>query len=184
MNRLRALAASCTRVGLVVAGIFLAACGASFPENSSNSSGTTEAGAARDTASETTEDVATSLRADTGTILIRQKPTEGMRVVMEALARGKVVVDDSGCIRLENDRSYDGDLIVWPPGYSMRTEGDEILIIKEDGETLVRVGDGIEFGGGQISSPDTREAYAKHLEIPKKCTGPLWIVGEVVSTKR
>ena len=104
---------------------------------------------------------------------------------MVALATGRVVVDDAGCIRLE-DSLPDGveDLIVWPPGYSMRTEGGKILIIKEDGETLVRVGDRIEFGGGQISTPDTREAYEKHLEIPEKCTGPLWIVGQVVSTAR
>ncbi|MGB3635167.1 MAG: hypothetical protein WA982_14090 [Rubrobacteraceae bacterium] len=182
MSRLRILAASCAWLGIDVAGIFLAACGAGPNGDGSNTSGTTEA--ARDTASGTTEDSATSLWSDTGSVLIRQKPTEGMRVVMAALASGKVVVDDSGCIRLESRRSYDGDLIVWPPGYSMRTEGGEILIIKEDGETLVRVGDRIEFGGGQVSTPGAREAYEKHLEVPEKCTGPLWIVGRIVSTSR
>ena len=123
--------------------------------------------------------------ANTGVVFVKQKPTEGMREVMQALARGKVVVDDAGCIRLESGRAYDGDLIVWPPGYSMWTEGGEILIIKEDGGTLARVGDRVEFGGGQISSPSgARELYEKHLEIPEKCTGPLWVVGQIVSTSR
>ena len=104
---------------------------------------------------------------------------------MAALATGKVVVDDVGCIRLESGRSYDGDLIVWPPGYSMRVEDGRIQIVREDGQTVARVGDRMEMGGGQItSSTGSRGMYEKFLDVPKKCTGPLWIVGEVVSTKQ
>lgn len=105
---------------------------------------------------------------------------------MAALATGRVVVDDAGCIRLEDGRTDDeGDLIVWPPGYSMQTEGVKVHIVKEDGETLARVGDMVELGGGQIPAhPGVREMYEKHLEIPQKCTGPLWIVGQVVSMTR
>lgn len=182
MSRLRALAASCVWMVLVFAGFSLTACGGGSIEDGSNTSGTTEATV--DTAGSTAEEVTTSWLSDTGVVFIRQKPTEGMRVVMEALARGKVVVDDAGCIRLESGQPYEGDLIIWPPAYSMRIEGGEIHLIKEDGETLVRAGERVEFGGGQISTPDAREAYEKHLEIPEKCPGPLWIVGEVVDTSR
>ena len=170
-------------MGLLVAGLSLAACGAGSTSDSPDNSGTTEAG--EGTVRETAERSGATTSARPDVVFIEQKSSEGMRAVMEALARGKVMVDDAGCIRLESGRAYHGDLIVWPPDYSMQVKGDEILIIKEDGQTLARVGDRVELGGGQVSfSSGAREAYKKHLKIPEKCTGPLGIVGQVVSTTR
>ena len=98
---------------------------------------------------------------------------------MEALAAGRVVVDDAGCIRLKDSRTgNEGDLIVWPPGYSMRAEDGDIRIVRGDGQAIARIGDKVELGGGQVAPPSgPREAYAKQLKIPEKCKGPLWIVG-------
>ncbi len=103
---------------------------------------------------------------------------------MQALAVGRLVVDDVGCLRLKDDRAGGrGDLIVWPPGYSMTVEDGEIQIVRGDGQTVARVGDRVEMGGGQITpTSGSREAYEEKLKISEKCMGPLWIVGEVVST--
>ncbi|CAN5598946.1 hypothetical protein BH24ACT21_BH24ACT21_09100 [soil metagenome] len=103
---------------------------------------------------------------------------------MQALAVGRLVVDDVGCLRLKDDRAGSrGDLIVWPPGHSMRVEDGEIQIVRGDGQTVARVGDKMELGGGQITpTSGSREAYEEKLKISEKCMGPLWIVGEVVNT--
>ncbi len=183
MSRLRALAASCVWAGFVVAGFSLAGCGGGSPADGSNRSDASDV--VRGATGKTNETSGTDPLTKPEVVFIRQKPVEGVGQVMAALATGRVVVDDAGCIRLKNRGSYDGDLIVWPPGYSMQTEGVKVHIVKEDGETLARVGDRVELGGGQIPAhPGVREMYEKHLEIPQKCTGPLWIVGQVVSTSR
>ena len=149
-------------MGLLVAGLSLAACGAGSTSDSPDNSGTTEAG--EGTVRETAERSVASTSARPDVVFIEQKPSDGTREVMEALARGKVVVDDAGCIRLE-DSLPDGveDLIVWPPGYSMRTEDGKVHIIKEDGQTLSRVGDRVELGEGRYHFLPARAKRIKNI---------------------
>lgn len=184
MSRLQVLAASCVWAGLVVAGFSLAACGEGSPEDGSNSSNVSDA--AGGATGETNETSGADPSTKPEVVFISQKPSGGRRDVMQALAVGRLVVDDVGCLRLRDNRAGGGgDLIVWPPGYSMRVEDGEIQIVRGDGQTVARVGDKMELGGGQIaSSTGSRGMYEEFLNIPEKCTGPLWIVGEVVSTRQ
>jgi hypothetical protein len=169
-------------VGLVVIGFSLAACGGGSLEDGSNSFN------ASDAAGGATEKTDETPGADPSTkpevVFIRQKPSGGRREVMQALAVGRLVVDEVGCFRLRDDRAGGrGDLVVWPPGYSMRVEDGEIQIVRGGGQTIARVGDNVRMGGGQIAtSTGSHGMYEEFLNIPEKCTGPLWIVGEVVST--
>ena len=93
---------------------------------------------------------------------------------------GKLVLDN-GCLRV------DKYLIIWPHGFSLRTEGEEIQVIDSNGQVVARVGDEIYVGGGEVAIP---EEEAKELveesiigqPLPDNCTGPYWIVGETVKT--
>lgn len=105
---------------------------------------------------------------------VKAESAEDGRAVMEALARGKLVLVD-GCIRIQDEGDGSDDLIVWPAEFDLHLEGDEVRILNGTGQTVARVGDRVEMGGGQV--PDSEEQRRK-LNIPEECQGPLWIVGE------
>ena len=104
---------------------------------------------------------------------------------MESLGGGKLELDN-GCLRM------DKYLLIWPHGFSLRTEGEEILVIDDGGQVVARVGDKITVGGGEItdSSFNVPGKTAKEFieesiigqPLPDDCTGPYWIVGETVKT--
>ena len=50
---------------------------------------------------------------------------------------GELLLDDNGRLRVM------GDLILWPYGYSLKTEGKKIWVINDKGQRTVRVGDRI-----------------------------------------
>lgn len=92
---------------------------------------------------------------------------------MLALLKGELVLEDD-CLRL-------GDyLLVWPHGFSVSTEDGIIQIIDDNGQPIMRVGEKIKLGGGEIPS----EHIAKYsTELPSdRCSGPYWIVGEVITS--
>jgi hypothetical protein len=101
---------------------------------------------------------------------------------MEALTEGRLELDN-GYLRVDNVDNY---LLIWPHGFSLRTEGEEILVIDDNGQVFARVGDKITVGGGEIAIP---EEEAKELieesivdqPLPDDCQGPYWIIGEVVN---
>jgi hypothetical protein len=63
---------------------------------------------------------------------------------MESLMEGRLEMDDNGCLRVDN---Y---LIIWPHGFLLRTEGEVIQIIDENGQIFARIGDVIKIGGGEF----------------------------------
>ena len=90
---------------------------------------------------------------------------------------GKLVLDN-GCLRV------DKYLIIWPHGFSLRTEGEEIQVIDSNGQVVARVGDEIYVGGGELPAEEARfiEESITGQPLPDNCTGPYWIVGETVKT--
>ncbi len=93
---------------------------------------------------------------------------------MLALLEGKLVLED-GCLRVDN---Y---LLLWPHGLSISTDGKVIQIIDNTGKPIARVGDNIKLSGGGGEMP--REIIANYsTELPiDRCSGPYWIVGEVLT---
>jgi hypothetical protein len=97
---------------------------------------------------------------------------------MTALLGGELVLED-GCLRVKN--GHDNYLIVWPHGFSLSTEGGVIQVIDDTGQPIARVGDRVKIGGGECVKP------CKHIaiystELPSdRCSGPYWIVGEVIA---
>ncbi len=81
----------------------------------------------------------------------------------------------NGCLRVDN---Y---LLVWPYGFSISTDGEVIQIIDNTGKPIAHVGDKVKLGGGGGEMPS--EIVAKYsAEFPSdRCSGPYWIVGEVLT---
>src|SRR3989304_7519193 len=57
---------------------------------------------------------------------------------MLAELQGKLVLEN-GCLRV--DDGYSNYLIIWPHGFSMRTEGEEIQVLDSNRRVVARVGD-------------------------------------------
>jgi hypothetical protein len=98
---------------------------------------------------------------------------------MAALAEGKLI-RDNGYLRLQRNfiDGIDSVLLVWPYGFSQRTEGDGIQVVDSNGHVVARVGDDIKVGGGEASA----EIVEKYIgqPLPADCPGPYWLVSEVV----
>lgn len=104
--------------------------------------------------------------------------------VMQALLSDKPeeleLVD--GCLRVNN--GYDNYLIVWPYGFSLRTDKDGVIqVIDDTGQPVVHVGDKVRFGGGggEMSGGDSGDVSAVSTQLPSdRCSGPYWILGEII----
>jgi beta propeller repeat protein len=98
-----------------------------------------------------------------------------------ALARGTLVLD-AGCLRLSHMFAtgfIESDLLVWPPGFSVRSENGVIVILDRSGEEVARTGDALEVGGGQVTA-DIVEKYTEQ-SVPADVPGPYWLVSQVIS---
>ncbi len=93
-------------------------------------------------------------------------------VQMAALLEGELALVN-GCLRVDND------LPVWPHGFSISTDSEVIQIIDNTGKLIAHVGDKVRLGGGEIPG----EFVANYsTELPSdRCSGPYWIVGEVLT---
>ena len=91
--------------------------------------------------------------------------------VMQVLLQGELVLDN-GCLRVHDE------LILWPYGYSLKTEGKEIWVINDKGNPVARVGDLVRLGGGQVPAFFAEEKLGHPL--PEGCDGPYFLAGEVV----
>ncbi len=90
---------------------------------------------------------------------------------MTALLQGELVLDN-GCLRVHDV------LVLWPHGYSWKTEGEGILIIDDKGQIAGWVGEQIKLGGGEVPAYFAEEKIGQPL--PDSCPGPYWLAGEVV----
>ena len=71
---------------------------------------------------------------------------EPAKAYMQALLTGgTLIIDNAGYIRIGTSglasSSANEPLIIWPYGYSFKTEGANILIINDKGQTIATVGD-------------------------------------------
>jgi hypothetical protein len=106
---------------------------------------------------------------------------------MTALGGGTLVVRNR-CIHMAPDRG--GGVVVWPHGYSLRREGNEVLVLNSRGEVVAKVGEEVRMGGGQITQEEAGpmleaarrnfEEEREELGVPDGCRGPLWVSSGVV----
>jgi len=91
--------------------------------------------------------------------------------VMAVLLQGELILDN-GCLRVHDE------LILWPYGYSLQTEGKEIRVIDDKGQSVAHVGHHVRLGGGQIPAYFAEEKLGQLL--PEGCDGPYFLAGVVV----
>ena len=95
--------------------------------------------------------------------------------VLEALLEGQLVLED-GCLRATSVNGTDY-LLIWPHGYELTVDGQEIRIRDGSGVSL-SVGEEVRIGGGTRKLAHVRTLVEQPL--PDDCPGPYWIVGEVL----
>ena len=107
-----------------------------------------------------------------GVAFPRQKPVEGERASMTALAMGDLVLVE-GCLRIG---SADGNLLVWPPDFTLKAENGVLEILDGTGQVVARVGEEVRMGGGEVNYVEQLGEYVRR-QLPPNCPGPYWIVG-------
>jgi len=90
-----------------------------------------------------------------------------------ALAQGKLVLNN-GYLRLKPSvESDDGDLIIWPPGSTLKVANNVIQVVNREGVSIGEVGKTLQIGGGEIPV----EIVLKYTgqTPPDDCPGPYWL---------
>lgn len=99
---------------------------------------------------------------------------------MEALARGWLVKYDN-CLRLKPFYYFSkGELVIWPYGYSLKTEGKNIWVLDGERNKVARAGSWIKMGGGTITGHDSFIEELIGGPLPEGVEGPYWLAGEIV----
>jgi hypothetical protein len=105
----------------------------------------------------------------------RQKPVEGIRASMLAELIGPLRLEGE-CLYVDALHGGERALPVWPPEFTLRMEGDQLLVIDGEGQVAARAGEEVYMGGGYV--PVTDEWVLQ--QIPPGCQGPHFIVGDQV----
>ena len=97
--------------------------------------------------------------------------------MLALLKGGTLIIDNAGDIRIGSPNlsasSPNGALIIWPYGYSFKTEGTNIWIINDKGQTVARVGDKLDLGAGFVDASVAAVLIGQAL--PKNAVGPYYI---------
>ena len=93
---------------------------------------------------------------------------------MAALLEGTLVIDESGCLRVqhENMTLADAPVVVWHYGFSLAINDEEINVLNSVDEVVGRVGKWSRMGGGESRT-------IVNPEMPTACSGPYWILGGI-----
>ncbi len=84
-----------------------------------------------------------------------------------------------GTLHIEDGTLYvDDSLIIWPFGFTLRTDNDEIWINDETGKAVLRIGDRVRIGGGYIPLFDAEHRIGQRLPdgIDKNA---IWMAGQI-----
>lgn len=97
-----------------------------------------------------------------------------------ALAAGRLVVEENGCIRLETN----GEAItpIWPADFSLSSTRGEGSILDGEGRVLAELGDRVEAGGGFVGrSPEGIPGLdgTTRRELRTRCPGEYFLVGSL-----
>ena len=114
-------------------------------------------------------------QADEEINFLRQKPSDAPD--MTGLTEGRLVLSE-GCLRIQNDGT--SHAAIWPFEFDVNVRGDSVDILDED-EVVTRVGDQIEVGGGEVRIMSQEEFDRTYLGA-LQCSGPYWLVTEVIET--
>ena len=104
----------------------------------------------------------------------RQKPTEGLRESMQAELIGTLRLEGA-CLYVQ---SLGGEVLlpIWPPEFTLRTEGEQVMVIDGEGQVAARAGEEVYMGCGYVGVSDEWVLQ----QIPAACRGETFVVGNEV----
>lgn len=95
-----------------------------------------------------------------------------------ALLRGRLILDDKGCIRAVDQGAP--RMLVWPASFELSVEGDRVRVLDGKGRLVEQVGKKVNLGGGEASREIIEQNGLKdgHMlpELFRRCPGPYWLV--------
>ena len=97
---------------------------------------------------------------------------EGLEGGPDAMAGGRLIVDEKGCLRLETDKRAT-QIPVWPASLRLETEDGRIRIRNSEGRTVAEVGKEVSMGGGQIGLPTDVVSSRTARELRDRCPGDI-----------
>ena len=94
------------------------------------------------------------------------------------------LVEVDGCLRLNSSYDDTSYLIVWPSDYTLDVSNNVVQLRDSTGQIMVRVGEEVHMGGGEVTSLEGVVSVNKQLlqEMPSECSGPYWISGGIISS--
>lgn len=97
--------------------------------------------------------------------------------VMQALYRGRVEIDQAGCLRLAGEP--DRHTVVWPFGSRLGRDQASLVVMDDGGHEVLRVGHLAELGGGEVPGEVITEMLSPEMAAAafERCPGRFWIVG-------
>lgn len=104
---------------------------------------------------QTTEKSTKTVSKERKVFFPQKKPADPDGLGASARLRGKLVVDEKGCLRIGPGRGRPGITPIWPSYYRLSTKGGEIRVLDGEGKFVARVGGRIDTGGGMARYPDT-----------------------------
>jgi hypothetical protein len=104
----------------------------------------------------------------------RQKPTEGFRESMLAQLIGTLRLEGA-CLQVQ---PLGGGVLlpIWPPEFTLRVEGEQVLVIDGQGQVAARAGQEVYMAGGYVGVSDEWVLQ----QIPAACRGEYFVVGNEV----
>jgi hypothetical protein len=113
----------------------------------------------------------TSAAGDSGPLLLTTSSTTLSG--LEAKASGRLVTDQSGCVRLKTGT---GTLVTpaWPVGYRAQAAGDHFVVLDASGSTVAEEGAELQMGGGGVSPAPSGWANTRCAE-----GSTVWAVGQI-----
>ncbi len=99
---------------------------------------------------------------------------------MTGLTEGRLELRE-GCLYIQDDDTTSSHAAVWPLEFSLTVEGDSSQILNRDKEVVAQVGDQVLVGGGEVRIMSQEEFDRNYLGT-LQCSGPYWLVTEVVET--
>ena len=94
---------------------------------------------------------------------------------MTAGIRGKLVLDDRGCLRVKDPADRVSVVPVWPAPFELDTEGEDVRVLDASGRVVAQVGREVYMSGGEVG----RSLEGKR-QLQERCPGVYWIIGTEV----
>ena len=106
---------------------------------------------------------------------------QNINVRLQALLVGELV-SENGCLRVRDIDGGDNHLLIWPYSSKMTADRRSVLI-GDDSEATLSVGEDVRIGGGEVPPLLSHVQTLVVQPIPSNCLGgSYWLVGEVSTT--